>query len=179
VVKIAIVSDASPLIYFAKMDKLAFLVRVIGPVGISPAVFQEAVEAGRRLGRRGADRIADAIESGLIVQLDVSEQEIELANRLGADPRLGPGECETIACAFHRHLKALLHDKKARRLAASHHVRTMQPADVLFLALLRRHVSLEEFKLLLRHLAMVTGMDGATLLEREALAEEIVAQLTL
>jgi hypothetical protein len=50
---------------------------------------------------------------------------------------------------------------------------------VLFLALLRRHVSLSEFKSLLRDLAVLIGMDTATLLEREALAEEIAYQLKL
>jgi hypothetical protein len=46
-------------------------------------------------------------------------------------------------------------------------------------ALLRRHVSLSEFKRLLRDLAVLIGMDTATLLEREALAEEIAYQLKI
>ncbi len=33
---IQIVSDASPLIYFAKMQQLDFLVRLVGSVGIVP-----------------------------------------------------------------------------------------------------------------------------------------------
>jgi predicted nucleic acid-binding protein len=178
-IRIAIVSDASPLIYFAKMDKLAFLVQVVGTIAIPPSVYKEAVEAGRRRGRLDADRIAAAIKERMVVRLEPTAQEVQLTGRLSADPRLGAGECEVIACAAHRRLKALLHDKKARRVAASYGVRTIQAADVLFLALLRRHVSLSEFKSLLRDLAVLIGMDTATLLEREALAEEIAYQLKL
>jgi hypothetical protein len=64
-------------------------------------------------------------------------------------------------------------------VAANYKVRTMQGMDILFLALLRGYVSLAGFKSLLRELATLTGMDPATLFEREALAEEIAAHLEL
>ena len=64
-------------------------------------------------------------------------------------------------------------------MASAHGVRTIQAADVLFLSLLRRQVSFVEFKRLLRDLAVLTGMDAATLLEREDLAAEIATQLSL
>ncbi len=76
-------------------------------------------------------------------------------------------------------LPMLLHDKKARRVATNHRARTIQSVDILFLALLRGYVSLTGFKSLLRELAILTGMDPATLFEREALAEEIAARLEL
>jgi predicted nucleic acid-binding protein len=180
IVEFSIVADASPLIYFAKMDQLDFLHQVLGPVGISPAVFRETVVAGRELGLKDAERIAAAIEAGSIVRMSLSEGEVGLARSLQrSDPRLGPGECETIACAIHRGLKAILHDKKARRVTANHRARTIQSVDILFLALLRGYVSLTGFKSLLRELAILTGMDPATLFEREALAEEIAARLEL
>ena len=176
----SVVADASPLIYFAKLDQLDFLCRVLGPVGISSAVFRETVVAGRERHLRDAERIAAAINTGSIVHISLGEDEIRLARSLQqSDPRLGPGECETIACAVHRGLKAILHDKKARRVAANHRARTMQGMDILFLALLRGYVSLTGFKSLLRELAILTGMDPATLFEREALAEEIAARLEL
>jgi predicted nucleic acid-binding protein len=176
----SIVADASPLIYFAKIDQLDFLHQVLGPVGISPAVFRETVVAGRERDLRDAERIAAAISTGSIVHISLSEDEVRLAQNLQqSDPRLGPGECETIACAIHRGLKAILHDKKARRVAANHRARTIQSVDILFLALLRGYVSLTGFKSLLRELAILTGMDAATLFEREALAEEIAARLEL
>ena len=177
--KITVVSDASPLIYLAKMDKLALLVQVVGPVAIPPAVYREAIEVGQRHRWPDADRIAAAIKDQMVVLAELTMQEVQLADGSSTDLRLGRGECEVIACAAHRHIRALLHDKKARRVATVHGVRTMQASDVLFLSLLRRHVSLVEFRHLLRELAVLIGMDAATLLEREALAEEIADQLKL
>ncbi|OIO93473.1 MAG: hypothetical protein AUK03_08205 [Anaerolineae bacterium CG2_30_64_16] len=177
--KVAVVGDASPLIYLAKMDQLAFLAQAVGPVAIPPAVYRETVEMGQRHGRPDAQRIVEAIQRQTVVPLELTAPEIQLADELGSEPRLGQGECEVIACAMQRHLRALLHDKKARRAASAQGVRTIQAADVLFLSLLRRHVSFAEFKRLLRDLAVLTGMDAATLLEREDLAEEIADQLNL
>ncbi len=176
----SVVADASPLIYFAKMDQLNLLHLVLGPVGISPAVYRETVIAGQERGLQDAQRVAEAIECGQIVRVVLNEDEVELARNLQQnDPRLGPGECKTIACAVHRGLKAILHDKKARWVAAGYKVQTTQGVDILFLALLHRHLSLPRFKPLLRELAALTGMNPATLFEREALAEEITAQLKL
>ncbi|MBC8448388.1 MAG: hypothetical protein H8D78_11625 [Chloroflexi bacterium] len=172
-----VVSDASPLIYLAKMNQLPLLAQVVGAVAIPPTVYREAVEAGQRQGRPDADRIATAIKEQIILRLELTAQETRWAHELSIDPSLGRGECEVIACAVHRRLTVLLHDRRARRVAAAHEVRTMQAVDVLFLALLRRHTSLAEFKHLLRDLAVLTGMDAATLLEREGLAEEIADQL--
>lgn len=172
-----IISDASPVIYFAKMEQLDLLVRIMGIVGIPPAVYQEAVEVGQRHGRRDASRIAEALVRGDLVRLTLTDQERQLSQDLQIKDNLGPGESETIACAFHRHATALLHDKRARRVASSHQVPTRQVVDVLFLALLRRFKTLAEFTELLRQLAVLTGMDAATLLEREALATEIAKQL--
>ncbi len=174
-----VISDASPLIYFAKMAQLEFLAQVIGSVAIPPAVYREAVEVGQELGYRDADRIVAAIGAGWIVPVELTGTELQMADEIGSDPRLGPGECETIACAVCRRWTALLHDRRARHLAAVRGVRTMQAVDVLFLALLRRHFSLDKFKRLLSHLAAVSGMDAATRLEREVLAEEIAIQLEL
>lgn len=176
----SVVADASPLIYFAKLDRLDLLYRVIGPAAISPAVYREAVIAGRARGLIDAERILAAIMAGWVERISLGEDEARLAQTLQqGSPRLGPGECETIACALHRSYKAILHDKGARRVASRYHVPTMQSVDVMFLALLRGHVSLSGFGSLLRNLAVLTGMDPATLFERQALAEEIAARLNL
>jgi len=176
---ISVVSDASPLIYFAKLNALELVARVLGPVGVPPAAYREAVITGQEQGFPDAKRIATAIEQGWLKRLSLESSEKALAEQLQANSRLGPGEAETIACAVHRSLRALLHDRKARKVAAAHGVSTWQPADVLFLALLRRHTTWPVFQDLLRRLAIVSGMGAATYLEREALAAEIAVQLGL
>jgi predicted nucleic acid-binding protein len=174
---IGVISDASPIIYFAKMGQLDLLVQVMGVVGVPPAVHREAVEVGQRHGRPDASRIAKSLARGDLVHVTLTEQESQLSQTLQARNNLGPGESETIACAYHRNAIALLHDKRARRVAGDYQVSTRQAVDVLFMALLRRFKAPNEFVELLRRLAVLTGMDAATLMEREALAAEIAKQL--
>lgn len=105
--------DASPLIYFARMRRLVVLAQVVGPLAITPAVHRETVIVGRTRGFADADRIASAVADGLVVGLELTAQEIVIIERLREDPRIGPGECETIACAVARGLRALIEDKRA------------------------------------------------------------------
>ena len=176
---VSVVTDASPLIYFARMDALRLLHQVFRSVGIPPAVYQEVVIVGQQRGFPDADLVAAAIKRGWLELLTLEQAEKALVRRIEADRRLGPGEVEAIACASHRSVKALLHDRKAREAAARHGVHTWQPADVLFLALLRRYLTWSEFRTHLGQLAIVSGMSIATYREREALAEEIARQLGL
>jgi predicted nucleic acid-binding protein len=178
-VKVTVVADASPIIYFARLDGLDFLSQVIGPVGIPPTVYRETVEAGRIRGYQDAERIADSIKNGALIRLELDQTEDQLAQNLQRDPRLGPGECETIACAIQRNLRAILHDKRARWKAAEEGVQTIHVVDILYLALLNNQLPLAGFKTLLRDLARITGMDPATVFEQEALAEEIALRLGL
>ncbi len=59
-----IVSNATPLIYLAKADKLALLQNTINQVLIPKAVFQEVVVEGKRLGEKDAYRVEKAIDQG-------------------------------------------------------------------------------------------------------------------
>ena len=170
---LAAVIDASPLIYYARLDRLAFVSLVVGEVGIAPAVYQEAVVEGLRRGHSDAARIEEALRHGTLSVVSLDARERQLAGQLQVDPRLGPGECETIACAGRRGVHAILEDRKARQVAARHDVRTMKSVDILFLGLLRGNIALFEFRRDLRRLSQVTGIDTATLFEYEALAEEI------
>ena len=177
--KIDVISDASPLIYFAKLDALTLLSTVAGPIAAPPSVIDETVDAGKKRRKPDAERIQQALADGVIVPLRLTEQESALAQTLHQNTMLGAGECEVIICAAQRGCKALLHDKKARKMAVHHGVKTMSVTDVLFLALLRRQISLRSFKELLRGLAIITGLSAATLLEQEAIAEEIAHQLQI
>ena len=174
------VCDASPLIYFAKLDRLTLLPATLGAVAVPPAVINEAVDAGLRRHRLDARRIQQAIEDRLLIPLELTPSEIGEARQLHQIAPLGPGECEVIACASHRQITALLHDKKARKIATEEYkIATISPTGVLFLALLRRQMTLQDFKTTLHRLAMLTGISAATILEQEAIADEIARQLKI
>jgi len=177
--KSEVIGDASPLIFFAKLDELALLSSVLGPIAVPPAVITEAIDKGMQRRRRDAARIQQAIDDGIIVSLQLTTQEKFLAKTLHQNTSLGAGECEVISCASTRKLKALMHDKKARSVAVRYSIQTINVTDVLFLALLRRKISLKRFKEVLHGLAIVTGLNAATLLEQEVIADEIARQLQI
>jgi predicted nucleic acid-binding protein len=177
--EITVIGDASPLIYFAKLDELTLLSTVLGPIAAPPSVIAETVDAGKRRHQPDAERIRQAIIDGAVAPLQLTKQESSLAQTLHQNTALGAGECEVIICASQRGFKALLHDKKARSMAMRYDVKTISVTDVLFLALLRRKISLRSFKESLHGLAIITGLSAATLLEQEVIADEIARQLQI
>jgi len=174
-----VISDASPLIFFAKLDALKLLSNVFDEITVPPAVITESVYAGKQRYKPDAERIRKALAKGVIVPLKLTEQEAYQAQILHQNTSLGSGECEVIICASQRGAKALLHDKRARSAATRYGVKTVSITDVLYLALLRRKITLHTFKKLLRQLAIMTGMSAATLLEHESIADEIALQLQI
>ena len=59
-----IVSNATPLIYLAKTDKLNLLRGFAKQVVIPEAVFREVVTEGKRLGEKDAYRVEKCINQG-------------------------------------------------------------------------------------------------------------------
>jgi hypothetical protein len=67
----------------------------------------------------------------------------------------------------------ILQDRKARAIAGARGVRTLYPHNILVYGLLRRRISLEEFKGLTFGLAKLTEMSVTSLLELQEQAAEI------
>lgn len=173
------IGDASPLIYFSKIHSLGLLPQIFEPLGVPPAVYRETVMTGLARGFPDAERIKAAFQQGWLLQIELESQETDLAKQIQDEHFIGAGEAETIACCAHRGMAALIHDRKARNAAAHLGVQTWQPADALLLALIRRILSWDQFRQKHRELALVTSMPLPVLMEREALADEIAAQLGL
>lgn len=176
---IQVIGDASPLIYFSKMDALNYLAATFGSVGVAPAVHHEAVVVGLERGFPDAIRIERAFNNGWLVLVSLTETERNMAVQIQKEHRLGSGESETIACCVRRSTTALLHDRKARRVAVEYGVSTWKPGDILLLALIRHQISWVTFRKLLQKYGSVSGLPTVTLLELEALANEIAIQFDL
>lgn len=171
------IADASPLIYAAKANCLPVLTRVLGTVGLTPAVYREAITGGQKRGYPDAMRLEQAIADKKLLRLELIPAEQKLARALLASSNLGPGECETLAVGETRGLPVVLHDKKARRLAAVRGVETTQLPNILLVGLMRGLVNLAEFERTANRLAVAMGMDAAALLELKVLAGEITTRL--
>ena len=106
-----VISNATPLIYLAKANKLDLLQTIANQVLIPKAVFQEVVIEGKRLGEKDAYRVEKAIaQSWLVVK--------EVKNIFTLEVSLHPGEIEVISLAKEKGIKTvLMDDAKARSVA--------------------------------------------------------------
>lgn len=108
-----VVSNASPLIGLALVDKLDILPTLFGQIHIAKAVHAEVIEKGK--GHSGADKLAQA---DWLLTHSVSRRAL---TRLGTHPSsLHRGEIETVALALELHADLVLMDEHlARKFAQS------------------------------------------------------------
>ena len=104
-----VVSDASPLILFAKIGRLDLLKRLYSEVLIPREVEKEVT-------RQEASPIISGIREGWIKVEDVKlSSEVEgMGEKLG----LHEGEMYALSLALHKHIKVFLADDKLARVAA-------------------------------------------------------------
>jgi len=108
---VTIVSNASPLIGIARIDKLDLLRQLYGELVISEAVWHEVVVKGA--GQPGAE----AIEAASWIR---KAQVANLALVQGLSLELDAGEAESIALALEVGAEALLMDERLGRETARH-----------------------------------------------------------
>ena len=134
-----IVSNATPLIYLAKTDKLNVLKAIADQVYIPIAVFQEVVIEGKRLGEKDAYRVEKCINEGWL-------NIIEVDSLLSIDFPVHYGELEVISLAVQEGIKkVLIDDAKVRSvadLAGLHPVGTLW---VILQAVKNRMMDFDEF----------------------------------
>jgi|GEM_PF-914207 len=111
------VLDTSSLIIIAKLQDIDALHQAYGPLGIPPAVFQEAVEGGKQRGKDDALVIEAAIQAGLVQVLTLSEAQNRFAQNLHTSGALGLGECEALAYAGDTGTRLIIEERKGRVLA--------------------------------------------------------------
>ena len=134
-----IVSNATPLIYLAKADKLHLLKDIAKQVYIPEAVFHEVVIEGKRLGKKDAYRVEKCINQGW---LNVKKAQ----KNLSFDIPIHYGELEVISLAAQeRIIKVLIDDAKARSIAD---LAGLQPVGTLWVileAVINRLMDFDEF----------------------------------
>ena len=106
----SIVSNATPLIYLAKIGRLDLLRKVFGEVFIPEEVKVEAVDRGKELGERDAYIIEKAINDGW---LKVSKIQI-----IETPIKLEVGEVAALSLAKSLNINEVLMDEVSARTAA-------------------------------------------------------------
>jgi predicted nucleic acid-binding protein len=133
-----IVSNASPLIYLAKVGRMGLLRKVFGEVLIPDEVKVEVVDRGKELGEGDAYVIESAINEGWLKVLSAESMEIPI--------RLERGEAAVLSLAKKLGLREVLVDEVSARTAAR--LLDLTPRGTVFVllrALERRELDLNEF----------------------------------
>jgi hypothetical protein len=104
-----VVSDATPLIALAKIDKLSLLTELFGRITIPQAVYDEVVT--NALNRPGSQ----AVQKADWIDLRIVDNQIKVAY-LRTD--LDPGESESLVLAEELNANWILLDEQKARLAA-------------------------------------------------------------
>ncbi|MFH1674841.1 MAG: DUF3368 domain-containing protein [Pseudomonadota bacterium] len=133
------VSNATPLIYLSKANKLSLLQAVVRQLFIPEAVHREVVIEGKRLGERDAYRVEKAINQGwILVQAVKVIYPIEIA--------IHPGEVEVISLAKEKGIEAVLMDDiKARAASEMAGLRPIGTLWVILKAVKNHILNLDEF----------------------------------
>lgn len=149
-------ADASSLIYLAKASAFEQASACVPALVAPPAVWSEAVDAGRRIGAPEVDRIVQAHERGFVRRAEPADELAQRSAAIALEHRLGAGESEVLALAGPREV-VVVDEGRATRVALS---LGLVPVSTLFLPVLgRRRGTLDEAEsiALLRRLAVVTG----------------------
>jgi len=134
-----IVSNATPLIYLAKTDKLNLLKAIADQVYIPNAVFQEVVIEGKRIGEKDAYRVEKCINQGWLNIQKVN-------NLLSFDFSVHFGELEVISLAVQEGIKkVLIDDAKARSVADLAGLQPVGTLWVILQAVKNRMMDFDEF----------------------------------
>lgn len=140
-----IVSNASPLIYLAKVEELSLLHELYQKIHIPQEVKAETVDRGKELGESDALIIEQAIENGWIQTHDVENKKVPF--------ELEEGEIAALSLAKKLEVKEVLIDEApARKAARTMDLKPRGTVYVLLHALQKEKITLDEFLKTLDHL---------------------------
>lgn len=116
------VFDATPLIYLAKVDRLALVQQFDAPCLIPERVYEEVVETGLEQGYPDARRIERSIETD---RFEIKSVETTvLLSRLQNNNNLSDADVAVLACADARDGVAVMDETYGRDVAAAEGITT-------------------------------------------------------
>ena len=133
-----IVSNATPLIYLAKIGRLDLLRNLFGEIFIPEEVRIEVVEKGKQRGEKDSYIVEKAITEGWLKVLSTDLVEVPI--------KLEPGEVAVLSLAKSLGLKEGLMDEVSARTAAR--LLDLRPRGTIFVllkALEKKEIDLNEF----------------------------------
>ena len=121
-----VISNATPLIYLAKAERLSLVHSLFEEILIPEAVYEEVVSNGKRSGQTDAFLVEKSIEEGWI-----SVRRVQRTHPVAIP--LHPGEVEVISLALESGIDLLIMDDARARAAAE--MAGLRPRGTLWLLL--------------------------------------------
>lgn len=113
------ISNASPLIYFGKLNKLDLLVRLFDKIEITQSVYEEIIYGEDN--NSEVEIIKEFISKKLIIIERLESKISGISNFIKKSFKLHNGESDTIALAMQNNTKKVIIDEKSARKAAELH----------------------------------------------------------
>jgi predicted nucleic acid-binding protein len=107
------VSNASPLIYLAKIKQIRLLPKLFQEILVSNRVYEETMIRGRELGYEDANLINEQVQTGFI-----NVRRVSLEKQFLKEFPIEEGEKETIQLALREKISTVLADERKARIAA-------------------------------------------------------------
>ena len=136
-----IISDATPLIYLAKIEKISLIKSLYNTIIISSEIKNEIVDEGKRLKEKDAFLIEKEIKDGFI-------EVIKVSNYIKPVFKIDKSELSILSLAKELSIKDVLIDEKLARIAAK--VEGLTPRGTLFVILKNLKLKLINFDDFLR-----------------------------
>ena len=147
------VSNATPLIYLARIQKIHLLKTLFNHVQIPPEVAEEAVNQGKTKGNPDAYAIEQAINNKWITTHTISEQNLKKSKTLAEMTGIDIGEAQAIILAKQKNEKQILIDETNARQIAKH--LGLHPKGTIFIILnatKKKHITKDTAKDMLNKL---------------------------
>jgi len=128
-----IVSNASPLIYLAKIKMLELLEAIYDHVQIPLQVKIECVDKGKETGYVDALLIEKYIKKGFIIVEELPGYLLRKAENIASEFQIDTGEAQAILLAIHKGKKEILIDEKRARFVAK--LEDLSPRGTLYVIL--------------------------------------------
>ena len=142
-----VVSNASPLIYAAKIGFLESLEKLYGTILIPPTVYNEVVEKGAKKKAADALVIKESVTKGCLQVVDLNKRAKAEGKVLTKTQDISIGEAEAIALAKQVKAELLIIDERGGTLAARvWGVKTVGLLGVIIEAMSQDVITFEELK---------------------------------
>lgn len=114
------ISNASPLIYLGKLNKLDLLIKLFNKIEITPSVYEEIIHREDNY-KSEVEIIRGFIDKKLIIIEKLDGKMSEQSNFIKNSFKIHTGESDTIALALQKRKKEVIIDEKYARKAAKLH----------------------------------------------------------